>query len=378
MDKKNHKNIYTAASFLIFLCFCFFYFGIKKVFGLEVDYPTAGGQSLQSSNADLPTFMLYLFKAGMFIGFVASSISLVVAGAMFLLAPAKPDLRAEAKDRVSGALSGLLILVLTYLILTTINPQLTIFTFGARKIPATTQQSNSTATPPPPPGAYFYKDPTCSDTKAEAKTTDVSDFGSLKTGSVKMVQGTDNQNLYGAVLYDSKNFQGKCQYVMPGQACMKIPFFAASASIFNFSSQPNGDGVYFYRRSFFDPTGGSYKVSNGQIGLLYAGELSQMQFQGVPEDEKPCVKYDIAGNCTSRVSPTLGGENISSVKIVGPYEVLFIYSGPDDNNAGPWTSCQIFPAPNDVNKTGPIQIKWLHIRNSSNAVPNYVVIFPVQ
>ena len=84
--------------------------------------------------------MLYLFNAGMLLGFFAVFISLAIAGSMYFLSPAKPDLLTEAKDRVGGAVSGLLILVLTYLIITTVNPQLSVF-----------HLADLPELPPPPP-----------------------------------------------------------------------------------------------------------------------------------------------------------------------------------------------------------------------------------
>ncbi|MGA2418403.1 MAG: hypothetical protein ABSF55_04180, partial [Candidatus Staskawiczbacteria bacterium] len=192
----------------------------------------------------------------------------------------------------------------------------------------------------------------------------------------------------------------------PNQSCQSADdpqsggAFAASASVFKYDPSPSGDGVYFYRKSCFEQSGdiettigycnqnsgGYLKVSNNQIENKYKEYLNKLQFTGdnssgdckVPEEEQNCVKYDKNGVCTQRSCPALDGENISSIIINGDYIVLLVYKGQGDNDSGPWTYCQAFPTVDDVNKIGPQQIKWENIRNHVGALPNYMVIFPVQ
>ena len=207
----------------------------------------------------------------------------------------------------------------------------------------------------------------------------MSDLGTLKdkVRSVGIVQG---DNSYVSILYDTINFQGKCQYLNPNQSCQTVPSFGNSASVDKYDFSPNGDGVYFYRKSYFDDSGGYYKVSNSQIHGIYIESLENLTFEGVPKAEQDCIQYDASGECTENgwQAPTLGGENISSVKIKGDYLVLFVYFGPQDSSSGPWTYCQAFPTMDDVNKIGPQQIKWDAIRNKKGVVPNYVIIIPIK
>lgn len=347
---------------------------------LEVAYPIIDGQAL-NEGTQLPQYVLYLFNLGMFVGFFAVFISLVWAGVIYFLSAASAasvDLRADAKDRVTGAISGLLILALTYLIITTINPQLSFLNFN--KLPP----------PPPAPeqkkpsGVYFYQKTGCADDSANANTSSIADLGTAlrnKINSVGFLQDTASQTYYVPILYDAINFQGMCRYLNPNQACQNVaPFATTSASIFKYDTNPNGDGVYFYRKSYFNEKGGSYKVNNSEIKGIYIQKLENLKFQGVPENEQDCTAFDKNGECSqnSRRPPSLSGENISSVKIKGNYIVLFVYSGPQDNSAGPWTYCQEFPTVDDVNKLGPQQIKWENIRNHGKVVPNYVAIIPIQ
>jgi hypothetical protein len=344
---------------------------------LEVAYPTIAGQTL-TQTSQLPEYVLYLFNAGIFIGFFAVFISLIWAGVMYFVSATSIDLRSDAKDRVTGAISGLLILSLTYLIITTINPQLKFLNFN--KLPETPAPE---VLEKKPPGIYFYNGSNCSEISTQANMSSSADLGQTlknKINSVGIIQDQANQTYYVPILYDAINFQGKCQYLNPNKNCHAVSPFAASVSILKLDINPNGDGVYFYRRSYFNNEGGWYKVSNSEIKGIYIKKLEDLKFQGVPENEQNCLAYNKNGECSknSRVMPPLSGENISSVKINGNYIVLFIYYGPQDSSSGPWTYCQEFPTVNDVNKLGPQQIKWENIRNQGNIVPNYVAIIPIQ
>ena len=111
---------------------------------------------------------------------------------------------------------------------------------------------------------------------------------------------------------------------------------------------------------------------------IFEERLENLEFINVPEEEQDCVEYDTSGVCTWRAPPSLGGENISSIKIHGDYIVLLTYASPGQSCSDTqWSSCQEFPTPDDINKTGPQQIKWQEVRNNYGVVPNHVVIIPV-
>ena len=397
MKKKYQKLACLLAFFFSFLLISFFYLAINKVSatGLEVNYPSIEGKSL-SSDSKMPDFVIYLFNAGMAIGFLSVLISLVIAGVMYFLSPIKPDLRASAKDRFAGAISGLLILFLTYLIIITINPQLNVFSLDEL---TPTPVLTSTKTPA---GIYLYNKSDCSD-KSDPNTGNLTDLGVLKNmvNAVKIVPDADTGTSYVSILYDNTDLWGKCKYIDPTiSSCQSLNNFAAKAasvSIHEYNSSPNGDGVYFYRKSCFNNpstttgkigdlitqcnnnSGGYYKIQNSSIKNIYVGKLEDLKFTNVPLLEQDCTKYDKEGECTSREIPSLDGKNISSVIINGDYLVLFLYFAQGDTPAGPWTFCQEFPIGNDINKFGPRQIKWENIRNGNEGkIPNWVIIFPIK
>lgn len=385
---------------LVFLLVGFFYLQANKTLAvnLEVEYPTISGQTL-GADTKLPDYVLYLFKAGVFLGFFSVFISLVIAGVMYLLSPAKPDLMADAKDRISGAISGLLILALTYLIITTINPQLSVFNFNPPEVappPDIIEQKTA--------GIYFYNGDNCPTTEnPQPNTSGLQDLGPLKNKlrSVGIIKDVNSQ--YVSILYDTINFRGRCLYLDPNKDCQPTVdpvtngAFASSASVYKYDPNPNGNGVYFYRKSNYNDKAGYYVVPNSKIKGIRIEKLSDLCFTGseqktcatmnpegkdctVPKEEQDCIKYEKDGTCKdeNRKCPSLAGENISSMWVRGDYIVLFVYFSPTDKPDGIWTSCQEFPTIADVNKLGPAQIKWESIRNNSGVVPNYVVIIPIQ
>lgn len=391
-------GIKICCLFFFFIVFCFSFYAPGKISAkLEAPYPPITGHTLTETSS-LPDFAIYLFSAGMSLGFLIVFISLVLAGIQYLLSPAIPQMRADARDRAGGAISGLLILVLTYLIITTINPDLKTFTL--KPLPKSTLPPITVEMS----GVYFYDKAGCSDSNngeqvdetAQLNTYSLSDLGDLKNkvNSAKIVQ--DSKSGYISILYDNPDFWGKCLYLNPNAECQSATdpddggSFADSASIYRYDFSSSGDGVYFYRKSYFDENGGWFKVANGEIksgggGDIYSEWLDNLYFLGdknecnVPEEEQNCKKYNEKGKCEERYCPSLGDKNISSIKIKGDYLVLLTYAGPgqvcNDTLAD---SCQEFPTLDDVNKTGPQQIKWEHIRNDKGVIPNCVTIIPIK
>ncbi|MCX6722081.1 MAG: hypothetical protein NTY04_02740 [Candidatus Staskawiczbacteria bacterium] len=411
---KNYKKKSSAGlCLLVFLCFGCLCIFTSNAFAadLEVNYPSISGQTLNASTT-LPDYVKYLFNGGMFVGFFSALISLIAAGVMYLLSPIRPELITSAKDRISGAISGALLLALIYLIIVTINPQLSFLNLYK---PAPVQ---NTSTAKKTSGVYFYAKTGCSDKNVQPSSSDIADLGSLKNkiNSVGMQQDANNGALYVSILYANPNFWGKCQYLDPNQSCQTVSPFAESASIYQYNSNPNGDGIYFYRKPCFNNmfstnaknnmsdktdqiykdsnnivaycntnSGGYYKITNNEIlhpigGGAYEADLNSLKFINVPDEQKNCVKYNDDGLCakTGKEAPSLGGNNISSIIINGEYIVLFVYRAPQDKKNGPWTFCQEFPAVEDVNKLGPRQMKWQSIMNNGGVVPNYVIVIPVQ
>ena len=409
MPKTKQKN----NLFLVFLISCFFIFYYNSCFGagLEVAYPTLSAGQTIGSQTPLPDYLKYIFDFGISIGFLATIISLIIAGALYILSPAKPELKASAMDRIYGTITGFIILVLIYLIITTINPGLKVFKISDLTTPP------PPPTPPAPAGLYLYTDldcPVSQDNTFTPLVSSVPDLNDLtnRVKSARISQGNNENNAYIAILYDIINFRGRCQYINPdpNAPCPSTEwqfsqqsdysFGAASVSVYNYNFFPNSGSVTFYRKSFFNKDGGWLKVGPSAIEGIFQEPLNDLEdpsnnltFSGdsiirigdieenectVPEKERDCVKWDLNNKCVEYKCPTLSGENISSIKIDGDYVVALLYWDPDlTQDKYKWLNCQIFPTVDDINKEGPRQIKWEYIRNQNN-FPNWVVIFPVK
>lgn len=384
MIKKNYINLYIILFLFIFSAsFCI-------AADLELEYPLLkDGFTITDTNTPIPIFLKYLFDIGMFLGFAAAVYSLGYAGVLYLISGAKPEYRSQARDRVSGAISGVLILVMTYLIITTLNPQLKFF------------KLNDLETIPPvalnkSPGVYFYKSTDCSE-DVKFSTSNVNDFGTElnnRINSVLVVQGKTAS--YISTLYSSPGLSGKCQDASPNKTTCQndpplTPNFASSASIhqydFNPNSNPDNDGVYFYRKPFYNKEGGWLKINKTQIKTsskgFFGAKLEDLTFTGdstscnVPIEDQICEKYDEKGICIQKKCPALAGKEISSIKIAGNYIVYFLYFDPTDSPNGPWSYCQEFPTPDDINREGPKQFKWEKTLSQPN-LPNRVYIYPVK
>ncbi len=391
---KNHTISFIILFFIISAGF--FFLPQNKVFSadlqLEVAYPVLGTGAKITAQSDLTEYLKYVFDFGIMIGFFFVFLSLAWAGALYFLSPAIPGALNDVKDRISGAITGMVILVLLYLIIVTINPYLAIFKLGEIE-PVPLPEPNTSY-----PGVTLYESENCSGT-SNTYTNNVSDLGSLnnKVQSVGISQNPEEKLYYIAVLYDINGNWGKCQYINPNNPCApKIDPFAASASIYQYDFYPKGDGIYLYRKPFDqipgkeeNKKGGYLKITNSQIGkgtLLY---LPNLRFTGmssnynnlrdcsVPEEEQDCAKYDEKGKCTQKECPKLSEKNISSIYISGDYLVLLVYFAPGDNPQGPWTYCQAYASNNDVNKEGPEQIKWDAVRNQGKD-PNWIAIIPIK
>lgn len=392
-----YKKLFFFFFLAIFVCsLIFFILPENKILAaeLEVDYPVLATGAKITPTSGLTEYLKYVFDFGIGIGFIAVLFSLAYAGVLYFLSPAIPSALAKARDRVSGAISGLLILVLFYLIIVTINPYLAIFKLGKLE-PVDIPEPNTQSL-----GVTFYKSAGCSG-ESESRTTSVPDFGeNLRNNiySVGMKQDTENKIAYVSILYDIANFWGKCQYVNPNEACSNVQNFASSASIHQYDFKPKGDGIYVYRKSFNqtqgkeeNKTGGYLKISNSEIASSKIAilNLKQLRFTGtspnydnlndctVPITEQNCVKYDEKGKCIQRECPKLDKENISSINIAGNYAVLLVYFAPGDPRYGPWSYCQEYASVEDVNKEGPQNVKWDAVR-SRNQDPNFIVIIPIK
>lgn len=386
--------------FIAICVFCFLLLPATAVFALvlEVDYPETIVGTTISGSSGLPQYLKWIFEASISIGLFAVVATMLVAGVFYFLSPL-PGSTSRAKDMFSSSLTGFLIIVLTYLIVKTINPALLEFNLDPL------QQTGSPSVNQNTYGLKIYRSTGC-DQEVQFYTSDVNDFKDLKNRikSVKIDQNVPADTYYVSLLYDNTNNWGKCQYIDPNSGCQTTSVSVASATVYEYDFSPSGSGITIYRNAFGKVSGkgankdnGYLKIKQNDIGGLYWQELKNLSFTGesirspdittspndnssctVPYPERDCVKWSDAGLCVARRCPMLDKEGISSIELNGNYLVVLIYIDPtDDTDRFTYSYCQAFPIRDDVNRYGPQQLKWDAIR-SSGREPNYILIIPVK
>ncbi|MDP2967000.1 MAG: pilin [bacterium] len=93
---------------------------------LEIEYPSVPGVTTTPTTVgtELPIYVKYIFNFFIWIAGIIGLGVLIIAGVRYLISAGTPAVLADAKDQIFAALAGLLILFSSWLILTTINPQL--------------------------------------------------------------------------------------------------------------------------------------------------------------------------------------------------------------------------------------------------------------
>lgn len=115
------KNFYLI--FLIILPL-FLYAGVCFAGGsLELTYPTIGGNTL-TIQTDLPHLVEYVFNLAIGISGLLAFGVLIYSGIRYLTSVGNPGTMKDAQDRIRDAFLGLIILLCSWIILNTINPDL--------------------------------------------------------------------------------------------------------------------------------------------------------------------------------------------------------------------------------------------------------------
>lgn len=120
--------------FLIILILLGLFIAANSVFAAwEVTWPEIPGTDFVKGSrcpasgcppADLPGFVAYLFTLALVSAGIVALGTLVWGAIQFVASAGFPSMRSEARNRMTGAVAGLLLLLATYIILNTINPEL--------------------------------------------------------------------------------------------------------------------------------------------------------------------------------------------------------------------------------------------------------------
>lgn len=123
------KIIKNKSLFVLFIIFCLF--GVSSlIFAAEIAWPDSpGGTKIVDASgnitATLTDLIKYLYEWGITLGGLAAFVSLVIAGFQYLTSVGNPQTMKDAMARIKSAVFGLILLLASWLILNTINPDLT-------------------------------------------------------------------------------------------------------------------------------------------------------------------------------------------------------------------------------------------------------------
>lgn len=121
---KNHKKQIFVLIFISAIIIGLFLI-VSCARGLELNWPTAPGGKELTDDSSLVDFVDYAYRWGIFLGGLAAFVALVIAGFQFLTSVGDPNRMKEARQRIIAAISGLVLLLSSYVILNTLNPDLT-------------------------------------------------------------------------------------------------------------------------------------------------------------------------------------------------------------------------------------------------------------
>ncbi|MCX6720860.1 MAG: hypothetical protein NTW11_03580 [Candidatus Staskawiczbacteria bacterium] len=156
------KKIKNSYLLLFFFLVAFIILSTGVASALEIkNYPVIPGlPNLNTATPDIASYVKYFFGLLVFIAGILSLISFTI-GAVGLINP-NVEAHGDAKDRMKGAVIGLALTLVSFIIINTINPALT----------------NPSLTPLPPTAGVFYSNGT--DTQPVGQT--VSDVSTRPTG----------------------------------------------------------------------------------------------------------------------------------------------------------------------------------------------------
>src|SRR3989344_1745751 len=124
-EKNKNRTQKKYKKFLVFFAFVFLFLTISHTaLALEVTYPTIPGFPTITDNSKLPELISYFFGVIMISAGVLGVFSVTIAGIQVLFSAGNPGAISEARERIFGSILGIVLLMFSFILLQTINPQL--------------------------------------------------------------------------------------------------------------------------------------------------------------------------------------------------------------------------------------------------------------
>lgn len=132
------KSRFQKRMFYIFLLVLLLLVSKEVIFAqkeLELKYPSVpGAETPLTTKTAFPVYVKYIFNFSIMAAGLIVFVSLVYGGFRYLTSAGSPSAITDAKDQIFSGILGLIILLSSYLILNTVNPQLLVFRFGEKEI----------------------------------------------------------------------------------------------------------------------------------------------------------------------------------------------------------------------------------------------------
>jgi len=223
---------------------------------LEVPLPSIGEEATITETPILPDYVKYIFNFSVGIaGFIAFLV-ITYGGVRYILSRGNPASMADANNQIFSGLIGLVVILASWMILTTINPQLVII---SPALPESGLVEEDT------PGVYLCKNADGTDCQVFTKST--ADLGALsnRVQYVKFKPFTkcneecepedcdkpecrEVVDRYGVVLHEGKNYRGRCEVCLEeGTVCEDGCEYSKLGSIAS---------IHVFRRAEGEPHGG--------------------------------------------------------------------------------------------------------------------------
>ncbi|XOB42035.1 MAG: pilin [Candidatus Nealsonbacteria bacterium] len=250
--KKNVFALIFITSFVLFLGSSLFIQAAEEERPLEIEYPEIGEWRPETvEQAVLPEYIKYIFNFAVAIAGLVAFGALVYGGFRYITSVGAPIVQTEAKDQIFAGIIGLVILLSSYLILTTVNPQLVILTLEKPEWPEL---------PTDLPGVYLtYLIDGEDVVKSYTQNASSLDMPSDRMTDVKIVNPIDydyeteekkpGKYYYGAILFPQTVYIGEppeiCRSIIPGEVVeewtCRISKKAASLVVFREVEKTDGE-----------------------------------------------------------------------------------------------------------------------------------------
>jgi len=244
MNQKKTRLIFTILVTAILITFIFSLVGSVFAQQIELEYPQIpGGADPPNEVRGLPNFIKYMFNFGIAIAGLVAFISFVYGGFRYTASAGNPGNLKDAQDQIKASLLGLGLLLGSWLLLTTINPQLVVLQLS--KEGAGRQ------------GIILFKAADCGETKSLQEGVDflrvknslsyltAKGFDFPQVGAILFL---DSPEEIGVTLYPETDYRGTPTFLsedLPprADACQKVKVGAVNGSVKIIWKRP---GVYLF------------------------------------------------------------------------------------------------------------------------------------